>query len=184
MAGNLRPLTPVERKLVLPLVGKTMLELGNKRNERGAYKVDFVSAGFRHVSVDLNGKDGALRKDLQKPLNLGRFDMVTNFGTTEHVGQQEPAWRNIVEAAGSVVVSTTPAPGSWPRHGKWYPTEEFYVALARLNGFAIERLYRDGVAGDKQLVCARLVRVADAPFTMPDMGLIFDNGDYGLGEAA
>lgn len=184
MAGNLRPLTPVERKLVMPLVGKTMLELGNKRNDRGVYKAAFEAAGFSHASVDLNGKDGALRKDLQRPLKLGRFDMVTNFGTTEHVAEQEPAWRNIVEAAASVVVSTTPSPGSWPRHGKWYPTEEFYHALADLNGFRVERLYRDGVADGKELVCARLVRVSDKGFTMPPMSMIYDNGDYGLGEAA
>lgn len=184
MAGGLRPLTDIERVLVRPLVGDTMLEFGNKRNARGVYKAAFQAAGIEHTSVDLNGKDGALPRDLMKPLGLGRFDMVTNFGTTEHVAQQEPAWRNAIEATERVFVSTTPAPGSWPRHGKWYPTSEFYEALAALNGFRIEQLYRDGVSSGKQLVCARLVRVSEEPFQMPDMALIYDNGDYGVGEAA
>src|SRR5690606_13935982 len=145
-------------------VGESMLELGNKKNERGVYKTEFEALGFRHISVDLNGKDGALRKDLQRPVKLGQFDMVTNFGTTEHVATQEPAWRNAIEATRRVFVSTTPAPGSWRHHGKWYPTEEFYRDLARLNGFAVELLYRDGTAKGKELICARLVRRDTVPF--------------------
>lgn len=176
-------LTPIEAALVRPLVGTTMLELGNKKNDRGVYKAAFQRDGIEHTSVDLNGNDGALLRDLQEPLGLGRFDMVTNFGTTEHVANQEPAWRNVVEATGKVFVSTTPAPGSWRRHGKWYPTEEFYRALARLNGFQLERLYIDGVSNSRLLVCVRMLRVAERPFQMPPLELIYDNGDFGVGRA-
>ena len=78
-----------------------MLELGNKRNTpRHIYKAFFEARGFRHVSVDINGSDGALRKDLTEPLGLGTFDMVSNIGTTEHVSEgdyagQVACWRNI-----------------------------------------------------------------------------------------
>lgn len=178
-------LTRIEAGLIDPVVGTTMLELGNKRNARGVYKAWFQARGVDHVSVDLNGKDGALPLDLQRPLGLGRFDMVTNFGTTEHVERQEPAWRNVVEATGKVLVCTTPAPGGWkPPHGRWYPTPEFYVDLARLNGFRLDRLYIDGLHPEKLLVCARMERMAEAPFVMPDMRLIEDQGDFGVGEAA
>ncbi|RWH78079.1 class I SAM-dependent methyltransferase [Mesorhizobium sp.] len=115
MVGDgMNVLTSVERKLVAPLVGNTMLEFGNKKNAMGTYKDCFIAHGFEHVSVDLNGKDGTLERDLQVPLSLGRFDIVTNFGTTEHVAEQEPAWRNAMESTGQVFVSTTPAPGYWP----------------------------------------------------------------------
>ncbi len=44
--------------------------------------------GATHTSIDLNGRDRALRLDLSQPLPadlLGRFDLVTNAGTTEHI---------------------------------------------------------------------------------------------------
>jgi hypothetical protein len=173
-----------EAMLVMPLVGSTMLELGNKRNRHGTYKSVFTELGLAHTSVDLNGLDGALQLDLQQPLNLGRFDMVTNFGTSEHVAKQEPCWRNIIEATAQVLVCVTPAPGAWKNHGKWYPKPEFYAELAVLNGFRLARLYTDGDGDSKRLlVCARLERTSDVPFVMPSMNLIVDQGDYGVGKA-
>ncbi len=165
-----------------PLVGVSMLELGNKRNAAGVYKTHFEALGFRHVSVDLNGKDGSLALDLMQPLQLGQFDMVTNIGTSEHVERQEPCWRNIIEAAGNVIISTTPLPGDWGWHGRWYPTKDFYISLAALNGFEVERLYVDGKAG-RLMICARLARKDRMAFVMPDAALIFDNGDHGVGMA-
>ena len=119
-----------------PLDGvATMLELGDKcAKGQPPYKDWFESIGIRHTSVDWNGLHGALPLDLRQPLNLGRFDMVTNIGTTEHVSEQEPCWRNIAEATGKWFVSMTPCPGYWPRHGFWYPAPDFYRSFADLNG--------------------------------------------------
>lgn len=167
---------PAEWELYSPLVGSTMLELGNKKNGDLTYKRYFESLGYRHVSVDWNGQDGALAVDLRKPLNLGTFDIVSNIGTTEHVDQQAPVWRNILEAmhVGSVLVSTTPKPGHWQWHGEWYPTEEFYRQLAALNGLAIERLYVSGVEPREMWFC-RARKVEERPFVMPDEALLFRN---------
>ena len=163
---------PEELGLYLPLVGSSMLELGNKKNREHIYKAFFESHGFRHVSVDMNGLDGALNMDLRKPLNLGTFDMVANIGTTEHVSDQAGVWRNICEAMhiGSVLVSVTPLPGDWPWHGEWYPTDGFYSDLARLNGLDVERLYVAGEA-PRKLNLARMKRVSECPFEMPEGGL-------------
>jgi len=119
---------PLERALYEPLVGTTMLELGNKEWQGASYKDYFTALGFRHTSVDINGLNGARPLDLQEPLNLGTFDMVSNIGTTEHVRKQPPVWRNICEAMhiGSVFVSTTPHPAGWPQHGMHHPTQAFY----------------------------------------------------------
>lgn len=164
-----------ERELLNPLVGDSMLELGNKRKGNMVYKDVFERLGFRHVSVDMNGKDGALRLDLRKPLELGTFDMVTNIGTSEHVSErnfdgQIACWRNIVKAMhlGSVLVSITPLPGSpkWARHGRWYPTLEFFDELADLNGLDVERSYTDS-----NLVYARIRRIQYRPFVMPEGGM-------------
>lgn len=164
-----------ERKLYTPLVGDSMLELGNKRKNKMLYKDVFERLGFRHVSVDMNGLDGALRLDLRKPLNLGTFDMVTNIGTSEHVSQHDfngqiECWRNIVEAmhVGSVLVSIGPLKGStkWLRHGRWYAQPQFYRELAEMNGLEAERVY-----ADSNQVYARLKRIEDAEFQMPENGM-------------
>jgi hypothetical protein len=176
--GALNPFhnRPAEFELYLPLHGSTMLELGNKRNGPAIYKAYFQSLGFEHTSVDWNGEDGALKLDLQKPLGLGTFDMVSNIGTTEHVSDQEPVWRNILEAmhVGSTLVSTTPKKGNWQWHGEWYPTQEFYRQLAALNGLEIERLYVSGTPPREMWFC-RARRVEDRLFVMPDQKLIYRN---------
>lgn len=176
-----------EWELYCPLVGASMLELGNKKKGDFVYKKFFEGRGFRHVSVDWNGQDGALKKDLRFPLNLGTFDMVTNVGTTEHVSEKDwngqvGAWRNILNAmhVGSVLISITPKPGSWPRHGRWYPHQEFFPDLARLNGCEVEKLYNSDTrwkpAPDGyKYVFARLIRREVVPFEMPDQKLIFEN---------
>lgn len=168
-----------EIDLAEPLTGiKTMLELGDKKwSNRPPYKAYFESIGIRHVSVDINGRNGSVKKDLRKPLNLGRFDCVTNWGTTEHVTEQEPVWRNICEACTKLFVSITPKPHTFPTHGLLYPTEEFYRELARLNGFVVERMY-DFVKRKGTLLCVRMVRESDVPFVMPDESLIFRNAEY------
>lgn len=167
---------PAEWDLYSPIFGKTMLELGNKKNGDRTYKRYFESLGFAHTSIDWNGQDGALKMDLMRPLDLGTFDVVSNIGTTEHVVKQEPCWRNVCEAmhVGAVLISTTPKPGHWSWHGENYPTDEFYRQLALLNGLEISRLYESGETPRKMWFC-RATRVKDVPFCMPDEKLIFRN---------
>lgn len=168
---------PAELALYTPLVGTSMLELGNKKNREFLYKTYFESKGFRHVSVDFNGEDGALKLDLRKPLKLGTFDMVSNIGTTEHVEtDQHKVWENILKSmhVGSVLVSTTPKPGQWTWHGDWYPTAEFYQQLADLNGLKIERLFDDGI-DPRVMIFVRMVKVEEKPFTMPAKETLYRN---------
>lgn len=171
-----------------PLVGSSMLELGGKQDNGNVYKRYFESLGFRHVSVDIAKQEveewGALPLDLTQPLNLGTFDVVTNIGTSEHVSEdnwdgQVACWRNIVEAChvGSVLICDTPAPGGWKDHGTWYPTREFYGALAAMNGFVMNRLieqeWRPGHS--RKVISARMTRAQNRSFVMPPRGLMFEN---------
>jgi hypothetical protein len=177
---------PKLEELFNPLVGNSMLELGDKLDGGRVYKPYFESLGFRHVSVDMNGNNGALPLDLTKPLNLGTFDMVTNIGTSEHVSEgdykgQIECWRNIVGAmhVGSVLVCDTPAPGGWREHGTWYPTPEFHRELAKLNGLELERVevneWRPGHQSRK-VISARMVLRELVPFSIPK-GLMYRNPD-------
>lgn len=152
----IRPLPIAEQEILDPLPAPgSMLELGNKHNlsvkrrgEDGIYKHWFQTLGWKHVSVDINGEDGALPLDLTQDQDLGRFDVVTNFGTTEHIGddiaQQRVAWGNIHRACAGLFASVTPLPGDWPRHGRWYPTRTFFEGLQWLD---IERIYKAGIRG-------------------------------------
>jgi len=167
--------------LYQPLMGSSMLELGNKKTTRAGvtvtYKAYFESIGYRHVSVDWNGEDGSMKRDLRRPLNLGTFDMVTNIGTSEHVQNNQAAvWRNMCEAlhVGAALICTTPNPGDWTWHGWHHPQLEFYEQLAQMNGLTVERLFICGL-GERRMVFCRAIRSEVVPFVMPSSALIHYN---------
>ena len=175
------PLPALEQAILDPLPPPgLMLELGNKHNLSvkraggdGVYKNWFQALGWDHTSVDINGKDGALPLDLTQDQDLGQFDLVTNFGTTEHIGddiaQQGVAWRNIHRACAGLFVSVTPLPGDWPTHGRWYPTRTFFESLQWLD---IERIY---IAGTGRKRCWYVRSAANGqPFDFP-AEYVFDN---------
>jgi SAM-dependent methyltransferase len=170
-----------EWKLLDPLMGDSMLELGNKRNGDVIYKAFFESLGFRHVSIDWNGLDGTLNRDLRLPLwdELGQFCMVTNIGTTEHVDGQAGVWENIhrMTKPGGVYCGLTPYPDgkSWWWHGSWYPTAAFFESFADLNGWVIEKIYKDRPDPFSNLYCRMQKLAHEVDFTMPDMALIKHN---------
>lgn len=173
---------PDEWALLTPLVGSSMLELGNKRNHRlsQAYKYFFTRRGFRHVSIDLNGQDDALPLDLGEPLNLGTFDMVTNLGTSEHVENQVGVWHNMLDAmhVGSVLCCATPAPGNWPWHGRYYPEEQFYWELSDRNGLKVERMAEIG-SPPRLMIFTRLVRQHDLMVrSIPTEHIFVNEGGY------
>lgn len=172
---------PDEWRLLEPHVrpGYRMLELGNKKNGDATYKAYFESLGVEHVSVDINGQDGALKRDLRKPyvlLDLGTFDVVTNIGTTEHVvSDQTSCWMNVIDALalGAVLVSITPKPGDWWWHGHWYPTPEFYASLAELNGLEVLEAGEYGTRPNRNVyVVAR--RTASVGYAFPN-DLLYHN---------
>jgi len=164
-----------------PLVGNRMLELGNKKSNINGkfhtYKDYFVSEGFEHVSVDINGLDGALPLDLRNPIDLGKFDMVTNYGTTEHVeGNQAQVWENIHKAVDvdGVLICMCPAPGDWWWHGIYYPTKEFYTQFAERNGYEIEHM-EIGREHPNRNIDVRMMKIDDLPFQMPDASTMYRN---------
>jgi SAM-dependent methyltransferase len=174
---DLNPVPEYCRYLLEPMVGDSMLELGNKKSGDLTYKSWFTAQGIRHVSVDINGLDGALKLDLREPLNLGQFDMVTNFGTTEHVvDNQYQAWKNIHEAVklGGVYIGMCPSPGDWWWHGEHYPSMDFYRQFADLNGYEIEHM-AIGREHPNRNIDVRLRKFIDTAFTMPDAGTLFYN---------
>jgi len=130
------------------LNGLKMCELGNQHLfvEEIQFKTAreyFLSISVEHTSIDINGQDGALVYNLAKPINnpelLEYFDVVTNFGTAEHVCNQYECFRNINNFCrkGGLFIHVAPLVGSWPLHCENYYYPLFFIRLAEANNYRI-----------------------------------------------
>ena len=112
----------------------------------GAYGADAL---YRHLgalhyrSIDFNGEHGALRFDLNKNLRAHYhydevFELVTNFGTTEHCFNQFEVFRNIHQlcATGGYMLHTVPTQG-WGRHSLFRYDANFFEDLAAANDYQV-----------------------------------------------
>ena len=135
-------------------------------------KIYFSSIGIDHTSIDTNGNDGALPLDLADPKTSERynnFDIVTNFGTSEHVYDQYEVWRNIHNFCkqGGVICSALPATHYWYKHASCYAwhDETFFKGLAILNDYEILGLGRHGSPFfDYVKIFCNLRKTHDKPF--------------------
>jgi len=160
-----------------------MLELGDKINPAvGTYKDYFTSLGVHHTSIDWNGNNGAINRDLRKPItDLGfAFDVVTNIGTTEHVSDQYAVWQNMHTLCrpGGFIVSVTPFPGgdNWWWHGEHYPTYEFFQSFANLNDYSILKLGSGLEPPNKNVYCLMAKgNRSKVKFKMPPEELMYYN---------
>jgi hypothetical protein len=157
----------------LPVVGGLqnchMMELGDQQMychhnipEGSAAKSWFERMGAKHTSIDTNGQLGAIALDLSVPINRpewdGQFDVVTDFGTSEHVGTTIEALYNCRANChrwcrqGGLLYFMNPKTGHWPKHGFHYFTMAHYHKLAEACGYLVLEIsenpslgnYRDG----------------------------------------
>ena len=178
--------------------GLNWCELGNQKYhvEKGRdipSKQLYESLGVNHISIDLNGLDGAYPLDLEKPLPfefLNQFDVVTNYGTAEHVNDQYELFKNIhnICKTGGIIVHVFPYAGHWPKHCRYYYTKRFVKGLSKtckypiLNCTVLNKRPR-------KLVAAALYKKYDAPFIsksdfnsisgVVDSGNLSRTGNYG-----
>ena len=123
--------------------GLKMCELGNQKLKGmgSTSKKHFTSLGVEHVSIDLNGRDGSVTIDLSKPTGLFRehFDMVTNYGTSEHVLSQYEVFRNahFFTRIGGVMIHFSPHSDSFPGHGFFGYRPEFFLGLAEASSYDV-----------------------------------------------
>lgn len=162
-----------------------MLELGCQNiygNEFGATygmiaKDFFVDLKIEHTSWDICGCQGSETVDLRNKIDIsktGQFDVITDFGTTEHIeniksGGYYEAMKNIHNLCkvGGYRVHETPMTGHWIGHGFNYLTKDFYIQLAKDNGYQILDLtehYAMGNTTDGGLICCVLVKVEEKEF--------------------
>ncbi len=101
----------------------------------------------KYTCLDLNEENNALNLDLATKLSLDKYNVVTDFGTSEHVGINGKhdakafynCWLNKHNACevGGLIISENPKTSNWPEHGFNYVTENFYRQLAEYNGYEI-----------------------------------------------
>lgn len=138
--------------------GDKVLELGAQNLYfEGIYYGKYASeyyANELHVSdyqcIDLNGENSAIQTDLGTLCMIGFYDIVTDFGTSEHVGLNGKfnfeSFVNciinkltLVKESG-IIISENPKTNNWPGHGFNYYTQEFYQYLAEQLPDSIEIL--------------------------------------------
>lgn len=157
-----------------------MIELGSQELfpfTGESAKTYYTNNNIWHTSIDLNGQNGALRLDLTKPIDLAPADIVTNHGTTEHVSLQEPTFKNIHNLCkvGGYMLHTVPLIGTWPGHGEYYYSLEFFSQLAKLNNYEVLQLktINEGeYTGDLDLTWVIFRKINNDPFVWGGQDLL------------
>lgn len=155
--------------------------------------------GIEYNCIDLSGDNGALKYDLAYPLPIKlQYDLVTNFGTGEHVVQMEgyetvsfheghihsiyPKGVSSVELGfynfcrnihnlckiGGIIINVNPLTGHWPLHGYTWLTMEFYTELAKLTRYEIKELYIEAGMGNYETGMNVCCMVIKMADTFPD----------------
>src|SRR5262245_44109776 len=100
----------------------------------------WLHLGFDHTAIDIDGD--ALRLDLNRdtaPKELcGAFDLLVNAGTTEHIANQEDAFRVIHDLTrkGGIMYHEVPAGGMFD-HGLVNYQPKFFTRLSRQNDYEV-----------------------------------------------
>jgi hypothetical protein len=98
--------------------------------------------GLSYASIDIDGSPGSIPLDLnydEVPTEfIGKYDVVTNFGTTEHVANQLQCFKIAHDLAtpGGIMVHVLPASGDL-NHGLVSYSPKFFWMLGRSNGYKI-----------------------------------------------
>lgn len=105
-------------------------------------RIFWESLGFRYAALDFDGHRDSTAIDLNKdavPRRLrGNFGLVVNTGTTEHVANQDNAFRVIhdLAAVGGVMIHEVPGSGMLT-HGLFGYNLQFFWLLCRENEYEV-----------------------------------------------
>jgi hypothetical protein len=138
-------------KKIKPLFNSnmTLLELGDqdicynpyygkkfREHEKSFYK--------EWKTLDLHNRNDVTIKDLSVLSDdMGKWDIITNFGTSEHVEPENGhynCWKNIHDwlAVDGYSIHELPEIGSWLNHCRYYYNEEFFNHFTEIGYDIIE----------------------------------------------
>jgi len=165
-------------------LGCQVSKVGAKRPAKNVYK----SLGVNHTSIDINGLHGSLPIDLDNPVPselLDKFDVVTNYGTIEHVNNQYQVWKNVHDMCkvGGIMIHGLPMEGTWYNHCRYYYSLKLTEVLADRCGYNLydNKILNFSIGKRKQLlVMATYLKTSESSFLsekeFKELPL-FDTGD-------
>lgn len=159
------------------------------------------SMGYTYESFDLDLIDDKVHKtdlntDKCKPEFKGYFDLVVNFGTTEHLCGQTNAFTFMHDSCrpGGILISTLPC--NEPNHGFFSYSPVFFESMAHDNGYNLIGIYLHDVSGleagqlksytgvvPKECCYINVImqKINDADFVVPKQ--VFNNGSFPVASA-
>ena len=130
-----QPLPPIV-DIPPPIKHPTDILDGNAPMAEGFWR----SLGFDYLAIDIDGSPSSVAIDLNydgiPPRLKSKFDLVTNFGTTEHVANQLNAFQVMhdLTAPKGLMMHSVPVQG-YLNHGLINYNFKFFWMLARSNGY-------------------------------------------------
>lgn len=163
----------------------SVCELGNQMYSimRGMKITKVPAIGFwkklgcgRYESIDLNGKATKL-VDLNQPIppqiqyELDRFDIVTNFGTSEHCFNLAQVWKTIHDLTkiGGYIATEQPMQG-WQDHGFVNVQPNMIRALCFANDYELLKLNIRRIKGNSSSFIAIMKVTKQDVFKYPIQG--------------
>lgn len=157
--------------------GFCVAELGDQRIAPNPTERRLAQDWYREIgcgtylSIDGNGR-GTMTWDLNRPLpdTIGTYDLVTDFGTGEHVFDQAQVWRTLHNLCtmGGFIVWDRPTQG-YPSHGYYCTDPCLFDDLAAANHYRV-RLRETRKMPRGLLSRGIWQRVTAAPFVVPQQG--------------
>lgn len=140
--------------------GCKVIELGDQLMDVGEstqfMRSDLYYKDINIISIDWHGNNRALKLDLSQPLAAGldtelKGDIVTNFGTVEHVSDLYNGLLNMHNFAkdGAIMISANPKTGTFASHGYHFFTQGFWIELAFVCGYELIDTYEKSPYSDE-----------------------------------
>lgn len=111
-------------------------------SKRGPARRLFELCGWTYISIDTSAEFDAIPLDMNfdsvPSQHKDRYELVTNFGTTEHIANQLNSFQVIhdLAAAGGLMVHAVPAQG-FVDHGLLNYSPKFFWRLAEYNNYQL-----------------------------------------------
>lgn len=146
-----------------------------KKIAQGGFLGDLlILAGFRYTALEIFHATNTILFDLNihaPGVRLaGKFDLVTNFGTTEHVFNQLRAFQTIHDLTrpGGVIYHDLPMAG-FLNHALFRYDPLFFRALVAANGYDV--ILQEISMGAQKSVPAEVLAMGYSESTMADVGI-------------
>jgi SAM-dependent methyltransferase len=132
-------------RTVPPLGTEQASNRGGLPDDAPSSRIFWESLGFKYSALDFEGHRDSIAIDLNRdevpPHLKGTFDLAVNTGTTEHVANQDNAFRVIHELLrpGGIAMHEVPGPGMMT-HGMFNYDPKFFWHLCRENEYEVLNL--------------------------------------------